>query len=86
MAFLYDSGKLSLLEEVGEIAFPPSRFKSINLPGVDAQFNGFNCTPYLAAFSVGKTSMMFVNVHLYFGDEKPASIARRSLETFAVAK
>lgn len=86
MAFLYDSGKLSLLEEVGEIAFPPSRFKSINLPGVDAQFNGFNCTPYLAAFSVGETSMMFVNVHLYFGDEKPASIARRSLETFAVAK
>jgi endonuclease/exonuclease/phosphatase family metal-dependent hydrolase len=86
MAFLYDSKKLSLLEEVGEIAFPPSRFKSIKLPGVDAQFNGFDRTPYLAAFSVGKTSIMLVNVHLYYGDKKPASIARRSLETFAVAK
>lgn len=86
MAFLYDSRKLGLLEEVGEIAFPPSRFKSIKLPAVEAQFNGFDRTPYLAAFSVGRTSMMFVNVHLYYGDEKPASIARRSLETFAVAK
>ena len=86
MAFLYDSKKLSLLEEVGEIAFPPSRFSAIKLPGVDARFNGFDRTPYLAAFSVGKTSMMFVNVHLYYGDEQPASIARRSLETFAVAK
>lgn len=86
MAFLYDSRKLAVLEEVGEVAFPPSRHKSIKLPGIDAQFNGFDRTPYLAAFSVGRTSMIFVNVHLYYGDEKPASIARRSLETFAVAK
>jgi len=86
MAFVFDSRKLSVLEEVGEIAFPPSRYKSIKLPGIDAQFNGFDRTPYLAAFSVGNTSMMFVNVHLYYGDETPASIARRSLETFAVAK
>ena len=27
MAFLYDSAKLILLEEIGEIAFPPSRLK-----------------------------------------------------------
>lgn len=86
MAFLYDSRKLRLLEEVGEIAFPPSRYSSIKLPGVDARFNGFDRTPYLAAFAAGKTSLMFVNVHLFYGDEKPASIARRSLETFAVAK
>lgn len=86
MTFVFDSRKLTLLEEVGEIAFPPSRYKSIKLPGVDAQFNGFDRTPYLAAFSAGDTSFMFVNVHLYYGDEKPQSIARRSLETFAVAK
>lgn len=86
MAFLYDSKKLTVLEEVGEIAFPPSRLKSIKLPGVNAQFNGFDRTPYLAAFSAGKTSLMFVNVHLFYGDEKPESIARRTLETFAVAK
>ena len=86
MAFLYDSRKLAALEEIGEIAFPPSYLKSIKLPGIDAQFNGFDRTPYLAAFSVGGTSVMFVNVHLYFGDESAASMARRSLETFAVAK
>jgi len=86
MAFLYDSRKLTVLEEIGEIAFPPSRFNAIKLPGINAQFSGFDRTPYLAAFSVGNTSLMFVNVHLFFGDEKPDSIARRSLETFAVAK
>ena len=86
MAFLYDSKKLTVLEEVGEIAFAPSRYKSIKLPGINAQFNGFDRTPYLAAFSVGDTSIIFVNVHLFYGDEKPASIARRTLETFAVAK
>jgi endonuclease/exonuclease/phosphatase family metal-dependent hydrolase len=86
MAFLYDSKKLTVLEEVGEIAFPPSRYKSIKLPGVKEQFNGFDRTPYLVAFSAGKTSLMLVNVHLYFGDDSPQSLARRSLETFAVAK
>jgi endonuclease/exonuclease/phosphatase family metal-dependent hydrolase len=29
---------------------------------------------------------MFVNVHLYYGDDEQESIERRSLETFAVAK
>jgi endonuclease/exonuclease/phosphatase family metal-dependent hydrolase len=86
MAFFYDSKKLTMLEEIGEIAFPPSRCKSIKLPGINAQFSGFDRTPYLAAFAVGNTSLMFVNVHLFFGDEKAESIARRSLETFAVAK
>lgn len=86
MAFVFDSKKLAVLEEIGEIAFPPSRLKSIRLPGVDAQFSGFDRTPYLAAFSAGDTSFMFVNVHLFFGDDKAGSIARRSLETFAVAK
>jgi endonuclease/exonuclease/phosphatase family metal-dependent hydrolase len=86
MAFLFNSKRLTLLEEIGEIAFPPSRLKAIKLPGVDAQFGGFDRTPYLAAFSAGDTSLMLVNVHLFFGDEKPESMARRSLETFAVAK
>ncbi len=86
MAFLYDSRKLTPLEEIGEIAFPPSRYKSIKLPGIEAQFNGFDRTPYLVSFSSGNTSFMFVNVHSFYGNEKPESIARRSLETFAVAK
>jgi endonuclease/exonuclease/phosphatase family metal-dependent hydrolase len=86
MAFLYDSRKLTVLEEIGEIAFPPSRYKSVKLPGIDRQFDGFDRTPYLAAFSANGTSLMFVNVHLYYGDDSPDSMARRSLETFAVAK
>jgi endonuclease/exonuclease/phosphatase family metal-dependent hydrolase len=86
MAFVFNSKRLTLLEEIGEIAFPPSRLKAIKLPGVDAQFSGFDRTPYLAAFSAGDTSLMLVNVHLFFGNEKPESMARRSLETFAVAK
>ncbi len=86
MAFLYNSQKLTLLEEIGEIAFPPSSYKTIKLPGIKKTFEGFDRTPYLAAFEAGKTSFMFVNVHLFFGNSKPDSMSRRSLETFAVAK
>jgi endonuclease/exonuclease/phosphatase family metal-dependent hydrolase len=84
LAFLYDSKKLGLLEEIGEIAFPPARYKGIKLPGVREKFDGFDRTPYLASFQVGNSSITFVNVHLYFG--KDESFGRRVLETFAVAK
>lgn len=86
LAFLYDRTKLAPLEEIGEIAFPPSRYSSIKLPGIEQTFAGFDRTPYLASFAAGMTSIMLVNVHLFFGDATPASIARRSLEAFAVAK
>jgi endonuclease/exonuclease/phosphatase family metal-dependent hydrolase len=86
MAFLYDSQKLSLLEEIGEIAFPPASFKKIKLPGITQPFAGFDRTPYIATFASGHTSLAFVNVHLFFGSNQPAAMARRSLETFAVAK
>ncbi|CAG0941694.1 hypothetical protein ANRL1_00643 [Anaerolineae bacterium] len=86
MAFIYDSKKLTLLEEIGEIAFPPSRFKTIKLPGINLSFDGFDRSPYLAAFAARNVSLMFVNVHLFYGNNKSPSIARRSLETFAVAK
>jgi endonuclease/exonuclease/phosphatase family metal-dependent hydrolase len=86
MTFLYDSQKLTLLEEVGEIAFPPSSYRYIKLPGIQQKFVGFDRTPYLAAFETGETSFTLVNVHLYFGNNKPESLERRALETFAVAK
>lgn len=86
MAFLYDSQKLKLLEEVGEIAFPPSYYNKIKLPGNPLKFVGFDRTPYLVSFEAGETSFTLVNVHLFFGDNKPASLNRRALETFAVAK
>ncbi len=86
LAFLYDSSKFRLLEEVGEIAFPPSQYSRIKLPGVTETFNGFDRTPYLAAFQAGASSITFVNVHLFYGKEKSTGIGRRALETFAVAK
>ena len=86
MAFVYDSAKLKLLEEVGEIAFPVAQLKNIKLPGVMQKFDGFDRTPYLAAFEAGQTSFMFVNVHLFYGSEAAADMRRRSLETFGVAK
>ena len=86
MAFVYDTRKLSLLEEVGEIAFPVTRLNAIKLPGVPEPFKGFDRTPYITAFKSGSMTFGFVNVHLYFGSDAPADIRRRSLETFAVAK
>jgi endonuclease/exonuclease/phosphatase family metal-dependent hydrolase len=86
MAFVYDAKKLTLLEEVGEIAFPVAQMKNIKLPGVTQAFQGFDRTPYLASFQAANTSFMFVNVHLFYGGETPADVKRRSLETFAVAK
>ena len=86
LSFLYDSRRFRLLEEVGEIAFLPSQYGRIKLPGITESFNGFDRTPYLAAFGIGHSSITFVNAHSYFGDAKSASIGRRVLETFAVAK
>lgn len=86
MVFIYDSSKVAPLEEIGEIAFPPSDYASITLPGVTQKFDGFDRTPFLVSFEYRLTSFLFVNVHLFYGDDKPKSLARRSLETFAVAK
>jgi hypothetical protein len=86
MAFLYDSDRLTMLEEIGEVAFPPSSYDSIKLPSIKQKFQGFDRSPYLVSFKVDGTSIIFVNVHLFYGDDKAASIGRRSLETFAVAK
>jgi len=87
LAFLFDASKIEPLEEIGEIAFPVSQYKNIKLKGNKAKFTGFDRTPYLASFRTGRTSIVFVNVHLFFGsDTKSADIARRALETFAVAR
>ncbi len=86
LAFLYNADKFQLLEEVGEIAFPPSEYKRIKLPGVTDTFEGFDRTPYLAAFRIGDSSITLVNVHLFYGEEKAAALGRRALETCAVAR
>ena len=37
LAFLYDKTKITLLEEIGEIAFPPSLYKNIKLTGTSLE-------------------------------------------------
>jgi endonuclease/exonuclease/phosphatase family metal-dependent hydrolase len=84
-AFLYDSRKVSRLREVGRVAIPPSELPRIKLPGSTATFGGFDRGPYLASFACGSFRFALLNVHLFFGSEKPADLDRRTLETFAVA-
>lgn len=84
-AFLYDRTKVSQLNEVGRLSIPPSQTKQIKLPGTTIVFPGFDRGPYLGSFQSGKFRFMLVNVHLYFGSDKPNDIERRTLETFAVA-
>jgi endonuclease/exonuclease/phosphatase family metal-dependent hydrolase len=86
LAYVYDSGKISPLEKVGEIAIPPKDHRYIKLPGMEALFPGFDRNPYLAAFKAGNFTFVLVNVHQYFGGEDPNSVERRSLETYAVAR
>ena len=85
-AFLYDSGKVQQLEKVGRMSVAPAELRHIKLPGSTATFQGFDRGPYMAAFRSGRFSCLLLNVHLYFGDDSPASMDRRSLETFAVAR
>src|ERR687894_279540 len=46
LAFIYDSDKVALLEEVGEVAIPPSDIRYIKLPDIAQRFEGFDRNPY----------------------------------------
>lgn len=90
MVFIYDSSKVNLLEEIGEIAYPVASLKRVKLPGHSKKFEGFDRNPYLATFQAGNLSFLLVNVHLYYGSlktkaQEKASMERRALETYAVA-
>ena len=84
-AFLYDTRKLSLLDKVGRIAIPPAELGQIKLPGTRKRFPGFDRGPYVASFAAGDFKFIVISVHIYYGSEGPADLARRSLETYAVA-
>jgi endonuclease/exonuclease/phosphatase family metal-dependent hydrolase len=86
LVLLYDGRKLRLREQVGEVAVPPSDFRHIRLPGVDASFSGMDRTAQLASFWWGAVPLTLVNVHLFFGSNKPADIVRRQLEAQALAR
>jgi endonuclease/exonuclease/phosphatase family metal-dependent hydrolase len=86
-AFIYDPAKIAVLEEVGHVTIPPSDFPDINLPGVTQGFSGFDRNPYLVTFQAAAKRFVLANVHLFFGDdEDQASIDRRCLEAYAIAR
>ena len=87
MAFLYRKSKVTVLEEVAELAIPPADFKNIKLPGITAKFSGFDRSPFMMSFKVKNFEFCLLNVHLYFGKENDkASMDRRCLETFCVSR
>lgn len=85
LAFVYDGKKLTLSDEIGEVAPSPNDYRAITLPGVTTAFTGFDRTPYLATFAMGDFMFSLVTAHLFFGSDRPADIERRSLEAAAVA-
>ena len=83
MAFLYDSRKVSPLEEIGEIGFSPRELAAVQAAEVGNAFVSFDRTPHLAAFEAEQARFLLANVHLYYGTA--TELTRRAAEAFAVA-
>jgi endonuclease/exonuclease/phosphatase family metal-dependent hydrolase len=86
LTFLYDSRRVEQLEEVGELAIPPSDLRYIKLSGSEQRFEGFDRNPYLGLFQASSFTFQLANVHLYWGSDSAIAMNRRRLETFAVAR
>jgi endonuclease/exonuclease/phosphatase family metal-dependent hydrolase len=87
LCFIYNSRKIKVLEEVAELAIPPSDYSDIRLDGNEAKFSGFDRSPYMVSFEANNFSFVLLNVHLYFGAESQrASIERRCLEAYCVGR
>jgi endonuclease/exonuclease/phosphatase family metal-dependent hydrolase len=86
VAFVYDTRIVQQLEKVGRLSIPPADLKNIKLPGSTVAFEGFDRGPYMAAFAAGAFRFLLVSVHLYFGSDAKEDMARRALETIAVAR
>ncbi len=85
-AFVYDAERVELLELVGRLSIAPSELRHVRLEGVDQPFQGFDRSPYLAAFESGSFRFTLASVHLFFGSDGPNDMGRRSLEAYAVAR
>ncbi|HEY6160050.1 MAG TPA: endonuclease/exonuclease/phosphatase family protein, partial [Bacteroidia bacterium] len=91
MCYIWDSEKIQPLEKLGELAIPVADYDSIKVPGVNGKFEGYDRTPFIASFKVKDFDFVMINAHTYFGNAKSkesekASMARRTLETFGVAR
>jgi hypothetical protein len=85
MTFLYDSRRVELLEEVGEIGFTASERRRVTQSTLGGPFESFDRTPHLGTFQAGQLRFGLVNVHLYWGDERdPKKLAVRAAEAYAV--
>lgn len=90
-AYYYDTRRVKLADMAGEIGITESERDEIALPGIARAFEGFNRNPYLASFAVERSTLLFVNAHLYYGStetaaQKRASVERRQLEAFAIGR
>jgi exonuclease III len=87
LAFIYNGRKLTLLQEVAELAIPPSEYSSIKITGVAQTFEGFDRSPFMASFRINKFEFTLLTVHLYYGDDtEEKSINRRCLEAYCVGR
>lgn len=90
-AYIFDTRRVSLGPKIGEVAIVESDRRHIHLPGIQRVFHGFNRNPYLASFTVENTDILLANCHLLYGPngtqaEKIASMERRQLEAYAIAR
>lgn len=86
-AFIFDSRKVEVLEEIGEVTIPPKELRHVKLPAVGRGFQGFDRNPYLVSFRAGELAFVLANVHLYFGEEsEEAGMDRRCLEAYAIGR
>lgn len=69
-AFLYDTDKAALAEEVGELTIPAADLAKVKLPDIPARFVGFDRNPMLASFKVRDIVLLLSAVHLYFGKDR----------------
>ncbi|CAN5697629.1 hypothetical protein BH11BAC3_BH11BAC3_23800 [soil metagenome] len=87
LAFIYNSKKLKVLEEVAEYAIPPSDYGDIKIKDVAATFNGFDRSPFLVSFAAGNFQFTLMTAHLYYGDDTdPKKLGRRCLEAYAIGR
>lgn len=78
MAFMYDKRKVTFQKIAGEVVLPDSVLIS--------EKKQFARTPFMVSFQCGWFKFNLCTVHLYFGDDSGAGLARRIEEIDAIAK
>lgn len=90
-AYIFDTRRVALGPQIGEIVIEESDRHYITLPGINRSFGGFNRNPYLASFMVEDTDILLASCHLYYGKtgsqaERLEAMERRQLEAYAISR